>query len=72
MNDDLKDVRRELILQNIQRNADYSESILKWCNTTIFALNGGALVTLFGNFSDLSGWSQRLLGISVVGCLLLF
>ena len=52
MDDDLKDVRRELILQSIQRNADYSESILKWCNTTIFALNGGALVTLFGNFSD--------------------
>ena len=45
---DLQEVRRDLIIRYIERNYEYSESILKWCVTTLAALNGGALIALIG------------------------
>ena len=44
----IEEVRRELVLQSIGRNFEYSESILKWCVTSLMALNGGALISLIG------------------------
>ena len=44
----MEDIRRELVLQSVARNFEYSESILKWCVTSLMALNGGALIALMG------------------------
>ena len=61
MNEEMRETRRELALRVIDRNYEYSESILKWCFTTLTALNGGALVTLVG-IDSLRGEVLRSVG----------
>ena len=45
---DLREVRKAIVLQAISRNFEHSEAMLRWCFTSLLALNGGALLALFG------------------------
>ena len=48
MDAEMRAIRRDLVVAQINRNFEYSEAILKWCVTSLVALNGGALLALVG------------------------